>query len=118
MKKMLIAIMLLAPVAVQADEDIHSLKAITKAATDYLEIVNTIEGRTAAVIHSVNVDTASRQVRFSYTRFTKYNDYATCESVKGHLAYEFRKVDDADRMLVKEIEQHSSACEFRQASPQ
>lgn len=118
MKKMLIALMLLAPVAVQADEDIHSQKAIAKAATDYLERVNTIEGLSRAVMLSVNVDTASRQVRFSYTRLTKYNDYATCEKVKGHLAYEFLKVDDADRMLVKEIEQHSSACEVRKARPQ
>lgn len=118
MKKMLIALLFLAPVAVQADEDVHSLKAITKAATEYLESVNTIEGRTAAVIHDVTVNTAAHEVRFSYTRFTKYNNYATCESVKGHLTYEFWKVDDADKMLVKEIEQQSSACEFRQVSPQ
>lgn len=57
MKKMLIALMFLAPVAAQADEDIHSLKAIAKGTTDYLQSVNTIEGMTAAVIHSVNVDT-------------------------------------------------------------
>ncbi|ROC77454.1 hypothetical protein [Enterobacter hormaechei] len=118
MKKMLIALMFLAPVAVQADEDIHSLAAIKKATADYLEGVNTIEGRTAAVIHEVTVNTAGHEARFSYTRFTKYNNYATCENVKGHLTYAFWKVDDAEKMLVKEIEQQSSACEFRQVSPQ
>ncbi|ORM81699.1 hypothetical protein HA42_09960 [Pantoea deleyi] len=118
MKKMLIALMFLAPVAVQADEDVHSLEAIKKTATEYLEIDNTIEGRTAAVIHTVTVDTAAHEVRFSFTRFTKFNNYATCESVKGHLTYEFLKVDEADKMLVKEIEQQSSACEFRQVPPQ
>lgn len=76
MKKMLIALMFLAPVAVQADEDTHSLKAITNATVEYLEGANTVEGRTAAVIHDVTVNTAAHEVRFSYTLRPPH--YLTC----------------------------------------
>lgn len=111
MKKMLFATLILLPLAALA-EDIHSPDAIKKTTGEYLTTVNYIYGVSTILLRNVEVDASKRNVRFSYNRFTVFNQYATCEIVDGHMSYDFRKVLEDEKMLITGIEQRSRQCEL------
>lgn len=102
-------IIFLLPLSVQAEDNLTPLK-IEKQAEEYLSLVNTVEHHSAIVIKKVGVNTYTRDIAFTFNRFTAYNEHSTCEIVYGTMSYEQRKGSDADKIMITSISQDSTPC--------